>query len=713
MKSSPPSPPFVGRIWPTLVLAAAALGVPATTIALFTRFVTEHPLLALGIGLLYEVTLFMLGFAGKVWGKLEEPLVEHTATRLEHLTLSILSRYRKQYYDYLCYQHRDFDVKGLSTLGTYTLELDRVFVELRVDPTTPKQTTSNPIQIPQTLLQGSHAIWDYLASAPLSNQHLAVIGPPGSGKTTLLKHITLTLASHRKPRHHLHHVTIRHQMPILLFLRDHAQTIKEMPDSSLEDAVHDHLKKWEQPLPPVGWMKKQLARGRCLVMLDGLDEVADPEVRQAVVNWVERQMAAHHQNRFIVTSRPFGYRSNPLSGVAVLGVHPFTSEQVERFVHQWYLANEIMSKQKDDPGVRMKAKAEANALLQQLRNTPALLVLTVNPLLLTMITTVHRYGGELPGNRVALYGEICEVFLGKRQKARGQVLELTPAQMQLVLEALAYYMMFKGIRDIAINEVRTVIEKPLAGVSSQMSPEAFLRLVEHASGLLLERENGVYSFAHMTFQEYLTASYIQKKQLGHKLIALVGVPWWQETIRLYCAMADATPIIAACLAGDRPSTAAVELAIDCDKEALEVLPAMRTKLETLLTQGVEDLDPERQHVIAEALLARRLRRMVHLKDETYVDTSLISGAEYQVFLDEQRARGQYVQPDHWTTYHFPPGLGNAPVLGIRSSDATTFCAWLTERESGPWLYRLPKAGELAEERISDTLQQPRSRQHSR
>ena len=432
-------------------------------------------------------------------------------------------------------------------------------------------------------------------------------------------------------------------------------------------------------------------------MLDGLNEVADPEVRQAVMDWVEQQMAAYRRNRFLVTSRPFGYRSDPLSGVTILEVRPFTAEQVERFVQQSYLAHEILNKKKDDPGVRMRARAETRALLQQLRKTPALFALTGNPLLLTLMATVHRSGGALPSSRVALYAEMCEVFLGKRQQAQGQPLELSPAQMLLVLEMLAYYMMVKGTHDLVLNEVRTVIGEPLARVSSHLSPEAFLRLVEQASGLLVEQENCVYRFAHLTFQEYLAASHIREKQLGHTLQARVGVIWWQETIRLYCAMADATPIISACLAGDRPSTAAVELAIECNKEAHEVQPEMETKLETLLHQGVEDFDAERQHVIARALLAWRMRRMIPRTDEIAVDTSLITCAEYQAFLDDQRARGKHLQPDHWRTYHFPRGQGNAPVLGVRPSDVAAFCAWLTEHEPGPWLYRPPEVGELEKE----------------
>ncbi len=47
----------------------------------------------------------------------------------------------------------------------------------------------------------------------------------------------------------------------------------------------------------------------------------------------------------------------------------------------------------------------------RLDGAPGLYDLTVNPLLLTMIATVHRYRGALPGSRVDLNGEICQVML--------------------------------------------------------------------------------------------------------------------------------------------------------------------------------------------------------------------------------------------------------------------------------------------------------------
>jgi hypothetical protein len=169
----------------------------------------------------------------------------------------------------------------------------------------------------------------------------------------------------------------------------------------------------------------------------------------------------------------------------------------------------------------------------------------------------------------------------------------------------------------------------------------FLKLVENVSGLLLERENGIYSFAHLTFQEYLTAIYVHEQRLENELVEHVEDSWWHETIRLYCAMADATSTIEACLASDSPSVPMLVLAFDCQKEALKLQPEAKARLETILSQGMEDDDPQRQHIAAEVLLARRLNQMIYLNENAFIDTSLITCAGYQLFLDEQRAKGKY------------------------------------------------------------------------
>lgn len=103
----------------------------------------------------------------------------------------------------------------------------------------------------------------------------------------------------------------------------------------------------------------------------------------------------------------------------MLEVLPFSAEQMRKFVFNWYWADELISAGKRDEGVRQRAEAGARDLLQRLSSQSNLNALTVNPLLLTMIATVHRYRGALPGRRVGLYTEICDVLLGHWREAKG------------------------------------------------------------------------------------------------------------------------------------------------------------------------------------------------------------------------------------------------------------------------------------------------------
>jgi hypothetical protein len=95
-----------------------------------------------------------------------------------------------------------------------------------------------------------------------------------------------------------------------------------------------------------------------------------------------------------------------------------------------------------------------------------------------------------------------------------------------------------------------------------------------------------------------------------------------------------------------------------------------------------------------------------IDENTYIDDTLVTCAEYQLFIDEMREQGEYYQPDHWTSYQFPAGEAREPVRGVRHSDAVAFCNWLTNRKGGEWMFRLPTQKELIDYPVMPYLLSP-------
>ncbi|MGE0680726.1 MAG: hypothetical protein AB7P69_07440 [Candidatus Binatia bacterium] len=174
----------LSRRFPSLILFFfTAIGIPTAAGLTFTEKVTQNPWLALALFLFYQVVIFSMRFPSKTWGKIESRWVERAAQWLDTTLQAPFPRYKKRYFQHLIYRHRDFDVKGLSTQGVHTLELARVFVELRVAPQPIQKIATDPIrQVPEALRKGQHTIWDYLRSTPPAAQSLAIIGAPGSGR---------------------------------------------------------------------------------------------------------------------------------------------------------------------------------------------------------------------------------------------------------------------------------------------------------------------------------------------------------------------------------------------------------------------------------------------------------------------------------------------------------------------------------------------------
>ena len=394
-----------------------------------------------------------------------------------------------------------FNDRGLGLINANRLDLEKVYVELRASacPAGHSEMLVANEERPTQLREGTHAVWRFMRDIQRSDHPLAlaIIGAPGSGKTTLLRHVLIVLAKNRQRRYRL-----RARLPVLLELRRVQREITRRKKDlvPLEEVIEKHLAD-TKAYPglngkiPKGWFKRELRRGGCLILLDGLDEVASDDTRKAVSEWVDNQLRRDigRKNVFVVTSRPQGYRTAPLERAQVLEVQIFTPRQVYDFVRAWYLNSEIKSSgNEDNAEVRRRATKESSDLIDRLTSTPSLYDLTSNPLLLTMISMVHRYSGALPGSRVQLYQSVCKALLESWRQSRDLKDDFTGDQKESVLRPLARHMMESNIREIAHADAMPIITPAmtLIGVKPEKL-DSFLKDLQSGSGLLLEKEAGV------------------------------------------------------------------------------------------------------------------------------------------------------------------------------------------------------------------------------
>jgi len=647
----------------------------------FTWISTGNLRITISLTFYYFLIMFISTISIGIFNVLGIRAAEEAADLLENWLSVLIIGFRTNYLEYLYNKYRVFDTRGLTVQADYNLDLENVYVALRLSP-----LGSDGEELGKT-------IWEYISDTKVNPpKNYVIIGAPGSGKTTLLKQITLALSKPRK--YNSKTPNLPKKLPVFVTIREHTQKIKEFPNYSLIDVLRFTVLKLGKN-NHMNWFQSQLQKGNCIILIDGLDEVADPLERFKVTEWVQEQITLFNKNQFLITSRPYGYKGNALHSVDLLEVKPFTLQQIRQFIHNWYLANEIIRSQRDDQGIRERAEESAEDLIRRINLRPALAKIAINPLLATMIATVHSFKVTLPGRRVELYGDIFDVFLRRRIEI-WQDVQLSQVQILGILKLLAYHMMSNTIQEIEQEKAIEVIQKELKSTGSNIKGEIFLKNIWEQSGLLLEKQNGVYAFSHLTFQEYLAATYILDDKTGElqkSLINQIGNSWWAETTLLYTAQTDATPIVSACLQEDPPKASALSLAIDCVAEAYKLEPLLREKFERIIDQSIESTKQEPRKLAGNAKLSSRLRWMTQIQDRVSIDNDLVTHVEYQIFLDELQNLGEYYFPDHWIENKFPDGHGKDPVLGIRPTDAQRFCEWLTQRDIWQSRYRIPQESE--------------------
>ena len=270
-------------------------------------------------------------------------------------------------------------------------------------------------------------------------------------------------------------------------------------------------------------LKTALERGEAFMLLDGLDEIQSVEHRKFVRDAVLSFSRRYAKSRFLVTCRVLSYqdRTLQLAGFPVFELAPFDKEKIAHFISCWY---------KDLVGAKVLGQGEAADLSGRLANSVRrsdLRHLAPNPLLLTVMALVNTHKGCLPEARAVLYEDAVDVLLWRwdQLKATGEggrprLMELlreagrTDVDLKRTLWQLAYDAHVTGApgEEDALSDIKEWrLLEALSGLHPQGSLDwasQMINTIKLRAGLLLEREPGIYTFPHRTFQEYLAGAYL-------------------------------------------------------------------------------------------------------------------------------------------------------------------------------------------------------------
>jgi len=370
---------------------------------------------------------------------------------------------------------------------------------------------------------------------PLAQEHIpqsVLEGAPGQGKSTITQFICQVhrmyilgeMSALASLPNHLRPTSIR--IPFKVDLRDLATWLNKEDPFSSEDSK----------LPPENWHKsleaflafqvKTLSGGfefsvadlhavakisAFLLVLDGLDEVADISRRREIVAEVKAGVNRHREScaslQVIVTSRPAAFANSPgfpENSYPRYELVSITRSLIDEYAKRWCKAKRLNSRD----------TADVKRILKEKLDQPHLRDLARNPMQLAiLLSLIHARGSSLPDKRTALYDKYVELFFSRESDKSSTVREYRDLLIDIhrylawILHSESEQGHDRGsISSERLNRLLSEYLK-LEGYDPSLGAKLFAGMVERVVALV-SRVQGTYEFEVQPLREYFAARYL-------------------------------------------------------------------------------------------------------------------------------------------------------------------------------------------------------------
>lgn len=345
------------------------------------------------------------------------------------------------------------------------------------------------------------------------HRHLLILGGPGQGKSTLTLQLAASLAAEFQPD----------DLESVVPLRVTAAKLADMDgpwNTRVERALTEELGPFLDGALPPGMLSCLPEDHARLLIVDGLDEITNPDQRRAFISMLGSRLQDQDvPYRLMITSRPLPQDELEFINQLALGTYtlePFSREQLMEFAGRWF-------------GDTESGRLQAQSFLHQIGRT-GVRELSRVPLLATIAAIVFREGaaGPLPASRFRLY-ERYFAYLDRDQTAtqfrnKEQILDELKYAHEVHVQSVSYLFAHRrelvehladsvvGVRD-ANAEPRDLLRTALAWLDRRGCRPTRLQLPQWptlvatflgASGLFVLQGDRL-RFVHYTFAEHIAA----------------------------------------------------------------------------------------------------------------------------------------------------------------------------------------------------------------
>ncbi|MCL2204537.1 MAG: NACHT domain-containing protein [Defluviitaleaceae bacterium] len=437
--------------------------------------------------------------------------------------------YKKMVDEYDCFirdHYNDLPLRGFapSIKGrSLILELEDVFIPIQATKEKPdSQNHSNMVMDDITV-----------SDSLLRHQRCVLLGKPGSGKSTYLKYIAINISKSR------HNNTDRLQsvIPIFFKVSEYAKAY-EKRGVTLHSFLCNHIEgKFNE------FIDFTLRNSNALILIDGLDEVTDKSLRIKVAERIEEFISAYSKVQCIISSRITGYNEVRMGGrFRHYQLDDFTEAQIKHFSIKWFGA--VYKERSKEENLK-----EADELFNSIKQNDSVFKLATNPLLMTIIAMIYFSGRRLPNSRIELYECSTDTFLESWVRTRVDSDSKLKSKEEIIeiLCPIAHYIHTEK-SDACIGESELfekfkhyyqIFHTRASEEKVKTETREFIDFLREQAGFFYEvdrSESGenLFSFMHLTFEEYLAGLYIANdfNEGGRQWQDVVYMSRWAEILRL-------------------------------------------------------------------------------------------------------------------------------------------------------------------------------------